>query len=93
LTVSSLGFDSNPGDQYFVPIYGQLALYHKAWWTPLADGKMVLHVLMGSVCLSVDVYMVDIGGIAWVIECNSHPRNFNLQKKLIDYFKCIEHKW
>jgi len=42
-------------------------LDHKAWWTPLVDGKMALPVLMGSVCLSVDVsYMVDLGGITWV---------------------------
>jgi hypothetical protein len=40
--------------QYFVSACGKLAeklLDHKAWWTPLADGKMALHVLMGSVCL------------------------------------------
>jgi hypothetical protein len=36
---------------------------HKAWWAPLADGRMVLHVLMGNVCLSVDVCMVDLGEI------------------------------
>jgi hypothetical protein len=50
-------------------VCGQLAeklLDHKTWWTPLADGKMVLHVLLGSVCLSVNVYMVDLGGITWV---------------------------
>jgi hypothetical protein len=27
---------------------------------------MALHVLISSVCLSVDVYMVDFGGITWV---------------------------
>jgi len=36
---------------------------HKAWWTPLEDKKMVLHMLMGSVCLSVDVCMVYLGDI------------------------------
>ncbi len=58
MTVSSLRCDSHPGDWYFVPVCDQLAeklLDHKAWWTPLADGRMVLLVLMGSVCLSVDV--------------------------------------
>jgi hypothetical protein len=27
----------------------------KAWKTPLAEGKMVLHLLVGTVCLTVDV--------------------------------------
>jgi hypothetical protein len=45
---------------------GQLAEmlpYHKAWWTPLADGIMVLHLLMSILCLSVDVCMVDLGDV------------------------------
>jgi hypothetical protein len=27
-------------------------LDHEAWWTPLAHGKMVLHVLVASVFVS-----------------------------------------
>ncbi len=52
LSVSKFGFDCCLGDQYFVLVCGQLAeklLDHKAWWTPFADGKMVLHVLIGSI--------------------------------------------
>jgi hypothetical protein len=36
---------------------------HKAWWTSLANERVVLHVLMGSVCLSLHVCMVDLGEI------------------------------
>jgi hypothetical protein len=32
----------------------------KTWWIPVADGKMVLRVLMSSVYLSVDICMVDL---------------------------------
>jgi hypothetical protein len=56
--VSSLGLDLHPGDWYYIPVCGLLAkelLDHKAWWTPLVDGKMVLHVLMCNACLSVDL--------------------------------------
>jgi hypothetical protein len=41
VTASSLGFNSHPGDQHFVLVFGQLAeklLDHKAWLTPLTDG-------------------------------------------------------
>jgi hypothetical protein len=43
------GFNSHPGDQYFVLVSGQLAEKlpdHNAWWTPLADGKMVLQRML-----------------------------------------------
>jgi hypothetical protein len=49
LTILSLSFNSQPGDQYLVLVSGLLAEIlsdHKAWWTPLAEGKMVMHLLV-----------------------------------------------
>jgi hypothetical protein len=43
---------------------------HKAWWTPLADGKMVLHLMVSIVGLTVDVCMVDLGDVI-LVPCNS----------------------
>jgi hypothetical protein len=47
--ISGHGLNSHPGDHYFVLVSGQLAeklLDHNAWWTPLADGKIVLQRML-----------------------------------------------
>jgi len=43
-----MGLNFTPVGQYAVPVSGKVAeklLTHKAWWTPLADGKTVLYWL------------------------------------------------
>jgi hypothetical protein len=72
----SLGFNSHPGEQYHVLVGGQLAKMLpdcKAWWTILADGILVLHLLVSIICLSVDVCMVNLGDATLVPHNSDMP--------------------
>jgi len=71
LTIISLGFNSYP--RYLARVSGQLS---EMLPDQMLGGhhrqmeKMVLHLLVSIVCLTVDVCMVDLGDVI-LVPCNS----------------------